>query len=41
MKKLSLFVVVIFASLLLFAATSPDDIVGIWKDGGERPGPNL
>jgi uncharacterized protein (DUF2147 family) len=33
MKKLFLFLITIFSWFLVFAAFSPDDIVGIWKDG--------
>lgn len=33
MKKIFLFIILIFLSSLVFAAINPDDIVGVWKDG--------
>ena len=33
MKKIFLFITLIFLSPLVFAAINPDDIVGVWKDG--------
>jgi uncharacterized protein (DUF2147 family) len=33
MKKILLFIILIFLSHLVFAAFNPDDIIGVWKDG--------
>jgi uncharacterized protein (DUF2147 family) len=33
MKKIFLFIILIFLSHLVFAAFNPDDIIGVWKDG--------
>jgi uncharacterized protein (DUF2147 family) len=33
MKKIFLFIILISLSHLVFAAFSPDDIIGVWKDG--------